>query len=264
MSGTDAWIVWAAQIINFLILVVLLRKFLYRPVLDAIASRQQEISARVEQAEETRQAAEQLAKASREREQELAETRDRMLAEVRQEVETWKQETVQEARAEVDATQSRWWGALHRERDQFLKELRERAGRQVHQVTRDVLTKLADADLERQIVSVFLDRFASLDQSARDRMRYGQSEDSSLTVTSALPLPDYLEGEIRDRLHANFDRETPIQFEVDPDLVCGVELQMGDQRISWNVAHTMETLEHNFAAALDHDHAKGLVGEGLS
>lgn len=263
MPGTDAWIVWAAQIVNFLILVALLRKFLYRPVLEAITSRQQEISSRVEQADATRQEAEQLARACREREQELAEARDRMLAEARQDVETWKQEAIAGARAEVDVTQSRWWDALHRERERLLKELCERAGRQVHQVARDVLAELGDANLERRVVRVFLDRLSSWDETAQDRMRNGQSQDSNIIVTSALPLPDELQAEIANRLNAQFGQETPIQFEVDPDLICGVELQWGAQRISWNVAHTMETFEQNFAAALDHDHVRGLIGEGM-
>lgn len=262
MPGTDAWIVWAAQIVNFLILVALLRKFLYRPVLDAIASRQQEISSRVEQAEATRQEAEQLGRACREQEQELAEARDRILAEARQEVETWKQEAIADARAEVDATQSRWWEALHRERERLLKELCERAGRQVHQVARDVLTELADANLERQIVHVFLDRLSSLDESDRSRMQNGQADDATVTVTSALDLPKELQQEIRNRIDAHFGEETPIQFDIDADLICGVELQRGAQRVSWNVADALETFEHNFAAALDHDHAKGLIGEG--
>ena len=262
MAGNDAWFVWAAQMINFLILVALLRKFFYRPVLEAIDNRQQEISVRIEQAEHTRQEAEQLAATYSEREQELATARDTMFAKARQEVEAWKQDALAEARAAVDASQSRWWDAMHRDRNRFLQELRERAGRQVHQVARHVLRELADANLEQQLVAVFLDRLTSLDQPARDRMQNGQSEASPITITSALPLSENLQADIRNRVHAEFNQEAPIQFEVDADLICGLELQMGDQRISWNVAETMDSLEHNFAAALQRDHTPGLAGEG--
>ncbi len=176
MLENDAWFVWAAQIINFLILVALLRKFLYRPVLEAIESRQQEISARVAEAAQTRQEANELAAACREQERELSTTREKMLSEASQEVEAWKRKALDRTRAEVEAAQALWWDALQRDRDRFLRELRERAGRQVHQVARHVLRQLADTNLEQQLVAVFLDRLRSLDQSTRDRMLAGRAE----------------------------------------------------------------------------------------
>jgi F-type H+-transporting ATPase subunit b len=260
MLENDAWFVWAAQIINFLILVALLRKFLYHRVLEVIASRQRDISARVAEAEQSRHEAEQLAASCREREQELDATRDKIHAEALQEVDAWKQAALEQARAEVEQAQSHWWDALHRDRDRFLKELRERAGRQVHQVARHVLTELADTNLEQQLLAVFLDRLKSLDEATRDRMAASRSKDSANTIASALPLSDKQQAEIRQCLQAQFGEVEPVRFEVDADLICGVELQMGDQRISWNVADTIEALERNFAAALDHGHESILAG----
>ncbi len=258
----DAWFVWAAQIVNFLILVALLRKFLYRRVLEAIESRQQDIAARVKDAEQSREEADKLAASCREREQELKAARETMFDEARQDVVEWKQQALEQARNEVDEIQARWWEALERDRGRFLKELRERAGRQVHQVVRHVLRELADANLEQQLALVFTERLKSLDHATRERLASaGTMETSGSTVTSALPLSEKLHTELRQTLRAEFGDVEPVRFEVDADLICGIELRMGDQRLSWNVADTIEALERNFAAALDHDYAGSLAGE---
>ncbi|HMR03616.1 MAG TPA: F0F1 ATP synthase subunit B, partial [Candidatus Competibacter phosphatis] len=52
------WFTVAAQIVNFLLLVWLLKRFLYRPVLDAMAARQQKIAAALEEAQAKTQQAE--------------------------------------------------------------------------------------------------------------------------------------------------------------------------------------------------------------
>lgn len=256
MLDNDALFVWAAQIINFLILVALLRKFLYRPVLDAIANRQREIASRVESAEKSEQKAEQLAASCRQKEQELEAARETILAEARQEIENWKQEALAQARNEVEQTQSHWWEALHRERERFLQQLRERAGRQVHQVTRHVLRELANADLERQMVEVFLDRLEAMDKSNEEGVSAKQHPETVCTLTTALPLSEDLQAEIRQQLQRKFGELPSLHFEQDADLICGVEFQRGDHRLSWNVADTIESMERNFVAALNHPRAE--------
>ena len=48
------WITVAAQVANFLVLVWLLKRFLYRPILDGIDAREAEIAGRMQVAERAR------------------------------------------------------------------------------------------------------------------------------------------------------------------------------------------------------------------
>ncbi len=52
------WITVVAQLLNFLVLVWLLKRFLYRPILDGIDAREVEISTRMAEATEARKKAE--------------------------------------------------------------------------------------------------------------------------------------------------------------------------------------------------------------
>ncbi|MCA9069910.1 MAG: hypothetical protein KDA84_13345 [Planctomycetaceae bacterium] len=254
MFDNDALFVWAAQIINFLILVALLRKFLYQPVLNAIASRQQEVTSRVAAAEQSHANAEQLAASCRAKEQELDAARDTLLAEARREIEEWKQEALAEARADVDQSQSQWWEAMDRERERFLQELRERAGRQVYQTTRHILSELANADLEQQIITMFLSQLDSMEQSDWELVSSTHDVDPGCIITTGFPLSEKYQAEVHDHLRQKFGELTSIKFEQDADLICGVEFQRSNQRLSWNVADTVEMLERNFMAALNRSH----------
>ena len=267
MPGTDAWFVWAAQIVNFLILVALLRKFLYRRVLEAIASRQQDIAARVAEAEQTRREAEQAGR-------DLPGTRTGTQSRPRHDVRRGPARS-RPVEAKGPRTgpatksmqiQARWWEALDRDRGRFLKELRERAGRQVHQVVRHVLSELADANLERQLVGGVYGSAQIVGSQPRGNAwpRTERRKPPHHRHQRPAACRGIASGTSADRSAQNFGNVEPIRFEVDADLICGMELQMGDQRLSWNVADTIETLERNFAAALDHDHAGSLAGETSS
>ncbi len=109
---------------------------------------------------------------------------------------------------------------------------------------------------------VFTERLKTLDHATRERLASaGTSEGSITTITSALELSEKLPAELRQTLRAEFGDVEPVQFEVDADLICGIELRIGDERLSWNVADTIETLERHFAAAFDQDHAGSLARE---
>ena len=80
------WFTVAAQIGNFLLLLWLLKRFLYRPILAAMAARQQRVAAALAEAQAQAVAAETLRRDCLTRQQELAATRETWLAQAREEV----------------------------------------------------------------------------------------------------------------------------------------------------------------------------------
>ena len=69
---------------------------------------------------------------------------------------------MQKAREEIDGIQARWHETVQKRKVAFLKELGERATKEVFSVTRQALRDLADTDLEQQIVDVFIRRIRNL------------------------------------------------------------------------------------------------------
>ena len=56
---------------------------------------------------------------------------------------------------------------VERDRTAFLRELRLRAGQQVHQLARRVIGKLCRASLEQQVIDAFVEQLQQLDENKR-------------------------------------------------------------------------------------------------
>ena len=154
-----------AQIINFLILVALLKRFLYKPIITAMEKREREIVRRLEEAALQIEDAKAKAQLYRQKQQELEEQKESWLAEAKDEVDREKQQLKQQARIEVNEERSKWYQALQREKTNFLQDLRHKIGQQITATTRKILADLANTDLEEQIVSTFIDRLNNLEDS---------------------------------------------------------------------------------------------------
>ena len=119
------WFTVIAQIINFLVLIALLKRFLYDRIIKAMDQREEKIASRLAEAERNRKEAEQEAEAYQKKNRELDEKRQEMLSQAKEEVEVKRKELMKKARDEVDQVQARWREAIQREKDSFLQDLRE-------------------------------------------------------------------------------------------------------------------------------------------
>lgn len=243
---------YVAQLINFLVLVWLLKHFLYGPVTRAMQDREARMAARVEEVQAAKSEAERTTAEYRQRLAELERTREQLLAQAAREIEEWKQQHLQQARAAVDKTRQEWYRGLQRERDAFLRDLRERAGRQVHDMSRDVLRKLADVSLERTIIDSFLGRIRQLAEDDHHALRRAiEADHAVILVETGFDLSEEGEARIRRMLAESLTGDADLEFRVDPSLICGIELKAGGFKIAWSVRETLETLEEEFSRLLD-------------
>jgi F-type H+-transporting ATPase subunit b len=248
------WFTVAAQIVNFLILVALLRVFLYNRVIKAMDERERNINARLEAAEQQRQAAEAEAASYRQQQQVFETRQSEMLAQAREKADSQRQQMVTKARQEVERLQARWHQAVRDEQDAFLRDLRQRASQQMYAMARRALTDLAHASLEQQIVAAFLDRLQTLDEAAWQAITTTrQDANQPLVILSAFHLPQASCQKLLKVLRKHLGASVDIRFETSADMICGIELQTDGQKIAWSLAHYLEALEENLAKAFDEE-----------
>ncbi len=246
------WVIFAAQIVNFLILVVLLRAFLYKRIIQAMDRREKKIASHFEAAEEKEQEAGERARALDEEKGELEAKRESLLAEARQRADERRKELLNEVRAEVDEQARQWREDLAREKESFLSELRGRAARQVSEVARKALRDLADAELERRMAGVLLARLAEMADEERQEFAAAVKEGGKgITVASAWEVPEEDREGIASAVREQFDGEAEVRFETAPELSCGIELRAGGREIAWTVDEYVRDLAENLAAAID-------------
>ena len=234
------WFTVAAQIINFLILIALLRRFLYGPVLRAIDNRQRTIDeSRAMAANAEREATAQAAALAGERET-LARGREEFLRQAADEVESWREAALAGIKGEVAERQQLWRRQLADEQAVFFERLKAEIGAQIVRVAGKVLADLADERIEARLIEHFLARLTIDDPPGEGRER---PQSGALQVVTGLPLGLDQREKIRRRLSALFGSDQPLTYTEEPGLGFGIKLTAGDQAWEWNLARYLEGLE---------------------
>ncbi len=239
---------WGAQIVNFLILVALLRHFLYGRIVHAIDTRQEKIASRWDDAEREKQRATERIREYEQKRDEIEAERQKILAEAKTEAEARKDEMTKQARMEVDAVRSQWHKAMQQDKQSFLDDLRQAAASQVANALRHVLRELADADLQGQTVHRFLEQ---LDGAQGQRVKDLVAATGPLTVKTSFELTEEQQGRIRDRVQETADRDVDLEFATSPDLICGIELRGDGRKIAWSVQAYLDELDKNVGQRLE-------------
>lgn len=252
------WFTVVAQIVNFLILVVLLKYFLYDRIIQAMDKREQRIQSRLEEAKNKRKEAEDEAESYRRKNEELKERRDRMLAEAREEADRKLKELTREARDEVEGARGRWQESLEKEKRAFLQDLKQLAAREVYALCRKALKDLADADLEERLVDVFVSKFKELKKE--DKNVVGNAiteEDNKAVVRSGFELSTGSRQKISRAVRNEIAEQADITYDIEPQVVMGLELKAGGEKIVWTIRDYLADLEERAKSAVEKEIRKG-------
>ncbi len=256
------WFTVGAQAVNFLILVWLLQRYLYRPVLAAIDAREQKIAAKLADAtaQETRAqvAGEELRKRNEAFDGERADLVQKATAEGAAE----RQRLIESARGDSQQLRSKLTQALAAERAELGRQLSVRTQTEVFAVARKALSELAGASLEDRIIAVFLTRLAGAGVDTRPAGAVAAATPAATPARLALvrsafePAPAR-RAEVEAAIRALFGANVVVRFETAPETVCGVELTVDGVKLAWSVADYLASLAQEVAtlAATEAVHA---------
>lgn len=254
------WFTFFAQIVNFLILVFVLQKLLYKPIVQAMERREQTIRDHLQSAEKQQQQAEQEMAHYQQMQAEFASQKAELLAQVRLEVAQIREQLLQEVENESVIARSQWQASLKRQKSVFLQEVRHRTIQQLQAIARLVLQDLAETSLEEQISQIFLKKLQNLDE--RDRFDLvspltkisNNDKQIALTVVSTFDLSGEIKAQIANILQNYFNQanlgEIALDYEIQPDLVCGIELRGIGYKLTWSIEAYLDSLSENLDAAL--------------
>ncbi|MBA4396362.1 MAG: hypothetical protein C0394_03110 [Syntrophus sp. (in: bacteria)] len=244
------WFVFFSQIVNFLILMFLLKKFLYGRIIGAMDAREAKIGAVFMEAEQSRQEAQSAVENHTKMLREIEAGYEQMLDKSRRDAEACHAQLLEKAREEVDFLKARWMEALRSERANFLHELRRLAGQQVYAVSRRIMKDLAGLDLEERIVEVLMERIATLDEPERKKFQGPGENGNRVVISCAFEIPPATQARLDDVLRRFFPDIVEIAYERSDDVLSGCELRSDGHKIAWSVKDYLDTLEERFYSAL--------------
>ncbi len=240
------WFTVIAQIVNFLVLVGLLKYFLYDRILNAMDKREEQIQGRIEEAQSKKEQAEHAQKQYNNKRRDLEERKQEMLEEARKEAENKKRDLIDDARDQAEQAKQRWLSSVEQEKRSFLHELRRTMGKEAISVARKTLKDLADEDLDAQVTEKFIQEIKRLSEEQVEKIKKAADQRSGeITVTTATPIARNQRNTLERELTELLGRDLNVQFKESDELICGAALTIPGHKVSWSMEGHLDSLEGN-------------------
>jgi len=230
------------QIFNFAIIFVVLRAWVYKPILGLLERRRTAIA---EGLEDARIAAEARQNAEQEAEEVLGEAQvkaSQVLREANERAETQGKEVIAAAEAEAAKKREEALAEVDSERERILGELRGQVGT----LAIAAAQKLINASLDEQRQRVLIDEFFSGVKSGQLVVLEGQQvSGASAEVTSALPLTAEEKEAVKQDVLSQVGDQATVTFRVDPTILGGLIVRVGDKVLDGSVSGQLESMRQS-------------------
>jgi F-type H+-transporting ATPase subunit b len=238
------WFTVGAQALNFVILVWLMKRFLYKPILHAIDAREKRIAAELADADAKKAEAQKERNEFQRKNEEVDQQRATLLSQATEEAKAERQRLLDEARQAADALSAKRQETLRSDAHNLNQAIRRRTQQEVFAIARKALTDLATTSLEERLGEVFTRRLREMDGHAKAGLADAlKTASDPALVRSAFELPAEQRAAIQTALSETFSTEIHLRFETAPDLISGIELTTNGRKVAWSIADYLVSLE---------------------
>ncbi|NJD07777.1 MAG: ATPase [Methylococcaceae bacterium] len=216
------------EIVNFLVLIWILQRFLYRPVRDVVARRQAAIAKTVGDAEAMKTEATALQERYRNRLDEWQREKQTARLELKSELDAERARALAAVEQELAEERQRADALEEKRRADCLREYQRLGLLQGSRFAAALLGELAGPELEARLVRLALERLATLPEAAVDGIRLaceGSPEEAS--VATAFPLTEDLRNQLHRRLSELLGMVVACRFREDAALLAGISITLG-------------------------------------
>jgi F-type H+-transporting ATPase subunit b len=229
---------------NFSALMIVLGAWIYKPMVKALENRQKKIAQGLEDA---KVAADARAEAETEAQHILAlaqQEASRKLREASENAEKAAQEARVASEKEISVLRESARSEIQAERDRILNEMRPKVAMLAIAATQKLIGESLDEKRQRALIDEFFSGMRSgkvllLEESG------GQPSEAKAEVVSALPLTPVEQESIRKEVGQKAGAGVQVAFQVDPDLLGGLKIRIGDRVIDGSVAGQISNLRRS-------------------
>jgi F-type H+-transporting ATPase subunit b len=237
------WFTVGAQALNFLILVWVLKHFLYKPILNAIDAREKKIAAELADAAAKKAEAQKDRDEFQHKNEEFDGQRAALLSKATDEAKAEGHRLLDEARKAADALGAKRQESLKNDAHNLNQAIARRTQQEVFAIARKALTDLATTSLEERMGEVFTRRLREMDGKAKETLGAAlKTAPEPAVVRSAFDLPANQRAAIQNAVNETFSADIHLRFETTPDLVAGIELTANGQKVAWSIADYLGSL----------------------
>ena len=238
------WFTVCAQALNFFVLVWLMKRYLYRPILDAIDTREKRIASQLADAKKQKGEAKRDKEMYEQKISEFDTQKADLVGKAADEAKQQGQKIIDDAKKHADTLSADRAQALLNDVKHLDKDLASTVQNSVFAITRKALAEMADESLEECLVTVFIRQLNDLDAKGKDVLKaaLGDSKDAA-EVRSAFELAPKQQSAVQAAIHAALATDVSLRFAVQADLISGIEFVVNGQKVAWSLSNYVSTLE---------------------
>jgi F-type H+-transporting ATPase subunit b len=243
------WFTVGAQLVNFLVLVWLMKRFLYKPILGAIDAREKRMASQVADLGQRQSLLQTSADEFKQRSEAFDKERGALLAQAASDASSERERKQQAVRRDAEILRRSQEQAARDDAVALSDEMTRLATSEIFAIVRKTLKELASADLEERVGEMFTRRLRQLDDGAKEVLGVAlRSPDAKAVLRTYFDLPARERVTVQNALNETFGADISLRFETAPETICGIELTAGGQKLAWDIGEYLRAFEQKVVA----------------
>lgn len=236
------WSTFLLQIINFLVLVWILKRFLYRPVLDALEKRRQTIEQSLSEAGNRHTQALELEQRYQQRLDEWALEKQQLMDALQLEIQTEKTQRLEHLQTELDSEREKATVIERRQQTETLRQQQLHAHQQGASFASRLLSAVASKELESRLFDLLLRTFDELDEERRSELLNAcKTSADPVTVTSAYTLSETQQQQLEQKVFSLCEKPVKINYLKETRLIAGLRISIGSSVLKLNLQDELKS-----------------------
>ncbi|MCW8855306.1 MAG: F0F1 ATP synthase subunit delta [Gammaproteobacteria bacterium] len=222
------WSTFFLEIINFLVLVWILKRFLYHPVLDVLEKRREKIEQSLDDVEQLKTEATSLHQQYQRQLNDLNLEKQHARETLLQEIETERTQRLEQLQTELASEREKAAVIEQRQQTETLRQYEKNAHQQGARFAARLLNNLASPELEQRLFDLLIKTLDELDKAQQLALlnSYTTATDG-IMVTSAYALSDEQRQQLESSLSTLCKQPLQLRYQQDPELLAGLRIVIG-------------------------------------
>lgn len=249
------WTTFTLEILNFLVLVWILKRLLYQPILKVIAGRKAEIQKTLSNAETLRKEAQALQEQYENRQVEWNREKETVRNRMMEEVNAERARLLAALQNSLEQEREKARALEERQRTELIQQAEDTAIAQGGRFAARLLARLASAELEATLVEVLLEDLRRIPEERRQAIRSACTKGDVLAiVTSAYLLSQSQQTSLREAIQSLLGQSICYEWRQDQDLMAGLRLNLGSWMLGANLQDELRAFSES-AQSVSASHA---------
>lgn len=228
------------EIINFLILIWILQRLFYKPLLEVIAKRKQFIDQSLSEAKNLKLQAEQQCSLYENRQKLWEQEKQAAINELHRQLEAERRAALDKLNADLEQERQKAKVTLSRQQQELRQQTEKQALQNGAKFAGMLLQQAAGPELEARLFSLLLDHLTTLPEACKLCLTTLSTKKSiPIKITSAYPLSDEMRGQLEQKLTALITSPISFQYHQDAALIAGLRMDIGAWVLNANLQHEL-------------------------